>query len=252
MRVRRGDDTEACTNLNTAFVTQRTPISYKRKHTNKPSRPPLSSCLNDFLTAIAPCLLVPQLIPRGFLPCPSLANIILQRTITCFYVYTKEYSMNNSKFNSHVFCLPPAPRVSLQSGNIMYDDTITPNAAAPPPALAPQARAFEGENGAIIAVPHPSEHPSPVPASSTPSASPGTVSFAGRLSLIDYEYSGYNPRGFDLGNHFCEWMADYEKANPHVLDFDSYPEAEEKWRFCRTYLGATLGVSGYELVADII
>lgn len=25
--------------------------------------------------------------------------------------------------------------------------------------------------------------------------------------VIDYEYSGYNPRGFDIANHFCEVRA---------------------------------------------
>lgn len=28
----------------------------------------------------------------------------------------------------------------------------------------------------------------------------------GRLLLIDYEYANYNYRGFDIGNHFCEWV----------------------------------------------
>uniref|UniRef100_A0A4W4ESM2 ethanolamine kinase n=1 Tax=Electrophorus electricus TaxID=8005 RepID=A0A4W4ESM2_ELEEL len=30
-----------------------------------------------------------------------------------------------------------------------------------------------------------------------------------KLMLIDFEYSSYNYRGFDLGNHFCEWIYDY-------------------------------------------
>lgn len=63
-----------------------------------------------------------------------------------------------------------------------------------------------------------------------------------RLSLIDYEYAGYNPRGFDLGNHFCEWMADYATAEPHVLDLDKYPSIEERRRFCGAYLSAVNGV----------
>lgn len=63
------------------------------------------------------------------------------------------------------------------------------------------------------------------------------------VSLIDYEYSGRNPRGFDLGNHFCEWMADYTTAEPHVLDLERYPSPEERRVFCRAYLGAMNGVS---------
>jgi len=30
-----------------------------------------------------------------------------------------------------------------------------------------------------------------------------------RLMLVDFEYSSYNYRGFDIGNHFCEWVYDY-------------------------------------------
>jgi thiamine kinase-like enzyme len=29
------------------------------------------------------------------------------------------------------------------------------------------------------------------------------------LFFIDYEYGCYNYRGFDFGNHFCEWTLDY-------------------------------------------
>uniref|UniRef100_A0A671DQL5 ethanolamine kinase n=1 Tax=Rhinolophus ferrumequinum TaxID=59479 RepID=A0A671DQL5_RHIFE len=32
---------------------------------------------------------------------------------------------------------------------------------------------------------------------------------ADSLMLVDFEYSGYNYRGFDIGNHFCEWVYDY-------------------------------------------
>lgn len=64
------------------------------------------------------------------------------------------------------------------------------------------------------------------------------------VSLIDFEYSGYNPRGFDVGNHFCEWMADYSTAEPHMLDLERYPSPQERRLFCAEYLGATKAVSG--------
>lgn len=55
--------------------------------------------------------------------------------------------------------------------------------------------------------------------------------------LIDFEYSSYNPRGYDLGNHFCEWAYDYHKTiNPHLGDFTKYPNAEQQRNFCRAYL----------------
>jgi choline/ethanolamine kinase len=59
---------------------------------------------------------------------------------------------------------------------------------------------------------------------------------AGTLYLIDYEYACYNPRGFDLGNHFCEWGADYHSDTPHLLSLDRFPSAAEQERFCRAYL----------------
>ncbi|RVE71937.1 hypothetical protein OJAV_G00056950 [Oryzias javanicus] len=59
-----------------------------------------------------------------------------------------------------------------------------------------------------------------------------------RLMLIDFEYSSYNYRGFDFGNHFCEWMYDYTydewpffKATPK-----NYPTREQQLLFIRSYL----------------
>ncbi|CAJ1056897.1 choline/ethanolamine kinase [Xyrichtys novacula] len=58
------------------------------------------------------------------------------------------------------------------------------------------------------------------------------------LMLIDFEYSSYNYRGFDFGNHFCEWMYDYTynqwpfyKATP-----EDYPTREQQLHFIRSYL----------------
>ncbi|XP_070763536.1 choline/ethanolamine kinase isoform X2 [Enoplosus armatus] len=59
-----------------------------------------------------------------------------------------------------------------------------------------------------------------------------------RLMLIDFEYSSYNYRGFDFGNHFCEWVYDYTynqwpfyKATP-----ENYPTREQQLHFIRGYL----------------
>uniref|UniRef100_A0A8C9Y2W2 Ethanolamine kinase n=1 Tax=Sander lucioperca TaxID=283035 RepID=A0A8C9Y2W2_SANLU len=59
-----------------------------------------------------------------------------------------------------------------------------------------------------------------------------------RLMLIDFEYSSYNYRGFDFGNHFCEWVYDYTynqwpfyKATP-----ENYPSREQQLHFIRRYL----------------
>eukprot|EP00246_Nothoceros_aenigmaticus_P015449 TRINITY_DN640_c0_g1_i5.p1 TRINITY_DN640_c0_g1~~TRINITY_DN640_c0_g1_i5.p1 ORF type:complete len:334 (+),score=57.90 TRINITY_DN640_c0_g1_i5:183-1184(+) len=43
------------------------------------------------------------------------------------------------------------------------------------------------------------------------------------VTLIDYEYSSYNPIAFDIANHFCEMTANYHTDTPHLLDFSKYP-----------------------------
>ncbi|KAE9446590.1 hypothetical protein C3L33_21512, partial [Rhododendron williamsianum] len=43
------------------------------------------------------------------------------------------------------------------------------------------------------------------------------------ITLIDYEYSSYNPVAYDLANHFCEMAANYHTETPHVLDYSVYP-----------------------------
>lgn len=59
------------------------------------------------------------------------------------------------------------------------------------------------------------------------------------ITLIDYEYASYNPVAYDLANHFCEWAANYHTDTPHVLDYDRYPDLEERRRFVRSYLSST-------------
>ncbi|XP_061677764.1 choline kinase alpha isoform X3 [Syngnathoides biaculeatus] len=62
-----------------------------------------------------------------------------------------------------------------------------------------------------------------------------------KLMLIDFEYSSYNYRGFDIGNHFCEWMYDYNcdefpffKVNTQV-----YPSKAQQFHFIENYLRAS-------------
>ncbi|KAJ2233663.1 hypothetical protein IWW45_004010 [Coemansia sp. RSA 485] len=59
------------------------------------------------------------------------------------------------------------------------------------------------------------------------------------LVVVDFEYAGYNYRGFDIANHFCEWMADYHHdAHPHLLDENQYPTVDQRRGFLRTYVKA--------------
>lgn len=52
----------------------------------------------------------------------------------------------------------------------------------------------------------------------------------GRVTFIDYEYSGFNYQAFDIGNHFCEF------AGVVGTDFSHYPERTFQLSWLRTYL----------------
>ena len=56
-----------------------------------------------------------------------------------------------------------------------------------------------------------------------------------RVILIDFEYCAYNYRGFDFGNHFCEWSFDY--TNPEYPNFwvKNGPTTKQKREFIREY-----------------
>ncbi|CAN0862888.1 Probable choline kinase 2 [Linum grandiflorum] len=59
------------------------------------------------------------------------------------------------------------------------------------------------------------------------------------ITIIDYEYSSYNPVAFDIANHFCEMTADYHTDTPHVVDYSKYPGLEMRKRFVVAYLSSS-------------
>ncbi|XP_043696636.1 probable choline kinase 2 [Telopea speciosissima] len=61
------------------------------------------------------------------------------------------------------------------------------------------------------------------------------------ITIIDYEYAGFNPVAYDIANHFCEMAADYHSNDPHILDFDRYPDLENRKRFVHIYLSSSGG-----------
>lgn len=58
------------------------------------------------------------------------------------------------------------------------------------------------------------------------------------LSVIDFEYCSYNYRGFDIANHFIEWMYDYthEQQPFFTAQHHNYPSREQQLLFIRNYL----------------
>ncbi|CAM9575799.1 unnamed protein product [Discosporangium mesarthrocarpum] len=125
----------------------------------------------------------------------------------------------------------------LQHGNIMYDggnkgDSRNPKSrSVPPPTTCPTL--IGGRAGNSSSCPPTAAHSPGHAVWSKPWVSGKEV------SLIDFEFSGYNPRGYDLGNHFCEWMANYGTPVPHLIDLKLFPTREERWGFCQAYLAAS-------------
>eukprot|EP00795_Rhopilema_esculentum_P011660 gene11660-21908_t len=64
--------------------------------------------------------------------------------------------------------------------------------------------------------------------------------------LIDYEYSSYNYRGFEFGNHFCEWMYDYSNNNypKFFLRVEDYPTKDQQRIFISAYLRSSKQLRG--------
>ncbi|MGH0148717.1 UNVERIFIED_CONTAM: hypothetical protein FKN15_013961 [Acipenser sinensis] len=67
-----------------------------------------------------------------------------------------------------------------------------------------------------------------------------------KLMLIDFEYSSYNYRGFDIGNHFCEWIYDYTYNQWPFFKatLENYPSREQQLHFLRHYLSEFSGIKG--------
>ncbi|KAI8376526.1 kinase-like domain-containing protein [Radiomyces spectabilis] len=61
---------------------------------------------------------------------------------------------------------------------------------------------------------------------------------SGDLVVIDFEYAGYNARGYDIANHFCEWMYDYHCEKPALLQLDQFPTIDEQLTFLKAYVDA--------------
>ncbi|KAL1502449.1 hypothetical protein ABEB36_007589 [Hypothenemus hampei] len=58
------------------------------------------------------------------------------------------------------------------------------------------------------------------------------------LIIIDYEYCSYNYRGFDLANHFVEWIYNYNEPDypKYKEDLSNYPTIEQRLIFIKAYL----------------
>lgn len=75
-----------------------------------------------------------------------------------------------------------------------------------------------------------------------------------KLMLIDFEYSSYNYRGFDFGNHFCEWMYDYtyDQWPFYKATAERFPSRQQQLHFIQNYLQGSESLSqrGLTLAED--
>ena len=73
------------------------------------------------------------------------------------------------------------------------------------------------------------------------------------VALIDYEYALSAPVAYDIGNHFCEWAADYADSpldGAGMLAYAArYPSKAQREAFCAAYLAA-LPAAGAVAAAD--
>ncbi len=58
-----------------------------------------------------------------------------------------------------------------------------------------------------------------------------------QLVVIDFEYSGANMPGYDIANHFNEWMSDYHsEENQHDIHIDKFPTIDEQISWIKGYV----------------
>ncbi|XP_060534008.1 choline/ethanolamine kinase [Cylas formicarius] len=60
-----------------------------------------------------------------------------------------------------------------------------------------------------------------------------------RIVIIDFEYCSYNYRGFDIANHFVEWIYDYKEETSYPFYTENprhYPTEKQRLTFIRAYL----------------
>ncbi|WVO16715.1 hypothetical protein L204_104396 [Cryptococcus depauperatus] len=72
-----------------------------------------------------------------------------------------------------------------------------------------------------------------------------------RYVVIDFEYAGPNPRGYDIANHFHEWRANYHHPtlSHSLIPHFPYPSSVQREEFYRAYLSVQVdGRNGEEII----
>lgn len=80
----------------------------------------------------------------------------------------------------------------------------------------------------------------------------------GGLLLIDYEYSAYNPEGWDIANYCTERNFSYDEKTKHFIMFDTLPNLEERkllygfYKLCMTDKMPKCKEINSQLIYDLI
>lgn len=77
---------------------------------------------------------------------------------------------------------------------------------------------------------------------------PGNIIYnheSNETTFIDLEYGGYEYRGFDIANHFCEFAG-------YTCDYSRYPTKEVQQEWIKIYLGSSVSNSEIEEEAEIL
>jgi thiamine kinase-like enzyme len=122
-----------------------------------------------------------------------------------------------------VFC-----HMDLLPGNIMVahggEETGHGTAGGAVPAASASAPVAGKENAPLAAAAAPPSTTAPPPPTSTLLLGPGPD-----MQFIDFEYARPAPRGFDVGNHWCEWAG-------LDCEWGRYPPPAAKAAFASAYL----------------
>ncbi|KAK9465977.1 kinase-like domain-containing protein [Lipomyces arxii] len=70
------------------------------------------------------------------------------------------------------------------------------------------------------------------------------------LVVIDFEYASPNVRGYDIANHFCEWMSDYhDPIRPQDIHSECFPTQHQQLKFVESYV--THGLENFDDILKI-
>ena len=69
-----------------------------------------------------------------------------------------------------------------------------------------------------------------------PPISEMTPDFKPKLMFIDYEFAAYNPRGFDLADHFAKYAYDYSVEKPPYTNASKFATIEQMMIFMTAYV----------------